>query len=72
LYILLVFYLGVASTESGSSFSDKVFYVVLGVVVLLRSLLSPLGSVIAVRRWRRKAEVKFAGKRGLVASAKAA
>jgi hypothetical protein len=72
LYILLVFYLGVASAESGSSFSDKVFYVIVGVVVLLRSMLSPLGSVIAVRRWRRKAEVKFAGKRGLVAPAKAA
>jgi hypothetical protein len=72
LYILLVFYLGVASAESGSSFSDKVFYVIVGVVVLLRSMLSPLGSVIAVRRWRRKAEAKFAGKKGLVAPAKAA
>lgn len=72
LYILLVFAIGLASAESGSTLSDKVFYVIVGAVVLARSLLSPLGSLIAVRRWRRKAEAKFAGKRGPAAAPKAA
>lgn len=64
LYILLLFGSDIVGAASSTANSDKVLITILIVVVLARFLLSPLGSLIAVRRWRRKAEAKFAGKMG--------
>jgi hypothetical protein len=63
LYILLLFGSDLVGAASSTAHSDNVLIIILIVVVLARFLLSPLGSVIAVRRWRRKAEAKFAGKK---------
>jgi hypothetical protein len=72
LYILLLFGSDLVGAASSTANSDNVLIIILIVVVLARFLLSPLGSLIAVRRWRRKAEAKFAGKKVRPAAVKAA
>ncbi|MEO7971837.1 MAG: ATP-binding protein [bacterium] len=72
LYILLIFGSDLVGAALSTVDSSRVLIAILFIVILPRLLLSPLGSFIAVRRWRRKAEAKFAGKKGTAAAVKAA